>query len=559
MNSYSERNKQIVDYLNSKMDEIDKEYPQINVRSRAAKALDNVLESPGSFDEVKEKLDKTFDKMIEVFKEKEDERRSQEISARNFFDIQMESRNVVSYPNKFFGETFKTPLIDIFEKYDEVINNPNIENKGAAFDHEFKNLLFVLKQKYKASISSQIKDDIMRGEWNGKKEDPLLFVSSDLFRGIDALTFDSIKNLYEIFLNDLNIISSDFDNSMKFCVNGSETPYVLTDNKYYSNDAYFDFRRLVHLFEFGKKHGKKLRLHYLIHDDYVPEDLISNVSNMNEEEKREYTLSFLDDYISHLSKELEDRQIVLDQIDVIGNIGLDNDRHFWLDTLGDTYYVDVFKIVRKYFYNSMLCIQVDDECIDLVCSKACNMIRNIQTIEKSEGIHLIDGIGVSSHITEFMEYYGRELSGKDMYDTMMQYCSFGLPIIRTEFDYKLMDETNLAYKPEFLKTMEYIDTRCGICGYILCGNSDTLTNQKGEFNHVHLVNQKGLPKKEYDSIRDKYLNKVTVSSNSSDNNTTGTVIKYSTDNRGSINALFTLFVVLFILIGFIVSALFLAS
>ena len=196
MEGNEERNRQIVDYLNKRMDEIDKDYPQLNVRTRATRALDKVLESKGSFEEIKGKLDNTLDKMISEYNEKIKEKEEEEKAARSAFDKGMEGIIVPKSSEYYFGQTYSTPLIEVFEKYEEVkASSLSEEEKKAKFDEDYKILLSVLKQKYRASISSQIKDDIMRGEFNGKKEDPLLYIMTGLFRGFDSLNYE-LPTLY---------------------------------------------------------------------------------------------------------------------------------------------------------------------------------------------------------------------------------------------------------------------------------------------------------------------------------------------------------------------------
>ena len=558
----TERNKQIVDYLNTRMDEIDSKYPEIDVRSRATKALDNIMESPGSFDEVKEKLDKSLDKMIQVFLEKEQSKKEEEVQARNKFDNEIGKANVFVPKEKVFGETYKNPMIEIFTKYEELKDDKD------KFNEELKVLISILRQKYKASISSQIIDDIMRGELNGRKEDPLLYIMSDLFRGIDNLDYDLVKSLYDTFINDVTIVSSDFDNNMKFCINGNEALYVLPDDKYMSNDMFFDFRKLVTLFKFAKNHGKKIRLHSLLNSEYVPEDLLAITNKLEVEKKKEYMMSFLEDYLAHLANALKNSGIELDQMDVLDSFN-SNEIKYW----NELNYVDVFNLVRKYFPNTMLLVNESNEMLDYVLGDFTNMLKELSSKK------LIDGIGISSHITEFIEYYGRELKGSDIYDSMLKLSKYNLPIYRTEFDFKGMED-KVSDRDEFINIIKYVDSKCGVSGLILCGNNDLITNKAGEFNKVHVFNDKGTIKKEYSEYvgmfktgeqvevltfndkDDKASNVVkwasgdeadaNVSGNSS--NSTPTVIKYSTDEKGFTTSVYALVAVLLILLGFIILA-----
>ena len=504
MEDFTERNKQIVEYLNKRMDEIDRDYPRINVKSRASRALENVLESQGSFEEIKNKLDKTLDKMIEVFNEKQSSRVNDEIGSREVFDKNIANFNFFIEKELVFGETYKTPLIEVFEKYEEIKDDDVLTNKKEVFDKEYPIFLSILKQKYKALMSSQMKDDIRKGELNGKKEDPLLYVMTDLFRGFDSLNYDIVTNLYNTFINDVSIVSTDFDNNMKFCINGNEALYVLPDGSYYSNDKYFDFTRLVKVFKFAKKHNKKVRLHSFITPDYIPEGLVDAISKVDNKDK--FIMTFLEDYLNHMLASLKTSGIIIDQIDVLDRI-IGTEDNFWskyLDANGYNFYIDILKLVKKVLPRAELIINESNEYLDYICDGFCKAIRSIQNLEKNTNTKLLDGIGLSSHIDEFIEYYGREIKGSDLYSTMVQYASFGLPIYRTEFDYKVMSENLEFSKKEMLDIIDYIDKKCNVVGFILSLNSDSLTTKDGEFNEVHLIDSLGVPKEEYKMFKNRY-------------------------------------------------------
>ena len=511
MDDNIERNKQIVEYLNGRMDEIDKLYPRLNVRSRATRALDNILESKGSFEDIKKKLDKTLDKMIEVYSEKESSRVNDELGSREVFDKNVAKFQTDYKVEKVFGETYKTPIIEVFEKYEEIIDDHALtaEDKKIVFDREYPSFLAMLKQKYKAFMSSQMKDDIRKGELNGRKEDPLLYIMTDLFRGFDSLNYDVVTNLYQTFLQDITIVSTDFDNGMKYCVNGSVALYLLPNHQYYSNDQYFDFSRMIKVFRFAKKHNKKIRLHSLLAPDSIPEGLIEAVSKLDDNEKGKFIMAFLEDYLKHLLSALKSNGIIVDQIDVLDCLTNPNVSNFWMDNLevsgnGYNYYIDIFKLVRRILPKASLIINEKDEYLDYVCDGLCKAIRSIQSLEKNTNTKLLDGIGLSSHIDEFIEYYGREIKGSDLYSTMVQYASFGLPIYRTEFDYKVMEENQEFSKKEILDIIDYTNEKCGVMGIIFYGNSDAITSKAGEFNGVHFIDSKGNPKEEYKIFKEQY-------------------------------------------------------
>ena len=170
-----------------------------------------------------------------------------------------------------------------------------------------------------------------------------------LFRGFDSLNYDIVSKLYNIFVKDVNVVSTDFDNDMKFCINGSEAVYVLPDNTYYPNDNYFDFSRLMRLFKFAKKHNKKIRLHSLFSNILIPEAFVSVIKKLPEDKKFDFVVAFLSDYLRSLSDALKKENIELDQIDVFSN--LTEEDNFWLKNVdatdnGYAYYVCRCNIIK---------------------------------------------------------------------------------------------------------------------------------------------------------------------------------------------------------------------
>ena len=100
------KNQNIEDYLNK----IAEEYPQLIDDEKLKKAKDMFLNRSESYDEIVEEINKILKDMIE--------KENQRIEMRNKLAEEIKKKQTEALnKDKFFGETYKSSLIEIFKLY----------------------------------------------------------------------------------------------------------------------------------------------------------------------------------------------------------------------------------------------------------------------------------------------------------------------------------------------------------------------------------------------------------------------------------------------------------
>ena len=178
-------------------------------------------------------------------------------------------------------------------------------------------------------------------------------------------------------------------------------------------------------------------------------------------------------------------------------------KSFWNNAIGknpandDEYFIDVLKILKKYFPQTDLVYNEYNEYNIKKCNKICKIIRYIKKIEKRDNIKLIDGLGLQSHYLEKISY-NIKLPVKDIIKTSKKYKQLNIPLYCTEFDFICNDESK---KQIIINTFikQYKDH---LKGFVTWGNSDSLTwhhciDDNGNYLNAHIINHNGIYKKEY--------------------------------------------------------------
>lgn len=560
-----ERNLKLLNYLNERVVDIDKKYPELHVQEKASKAMDNIMDSYGTYEEVKAKLDKTLNKMVEMHLEKIKEKKNKDRQARNTFEEAVSSVKSFSKEQTFFGETYRYTLIHVFELFESICNNPeyDLNKQKEKFSQELPNLVNTDRQKIHSFLSLQLKKAIAKGEYMGRKEDPLLYVLHELFRGIASLNYDVVRNLYQEFRNDVEIVGVEHEGKMLATIRCDQPIYVTEDGEYKSNPELFNFSYLKKIYDFAKRYDKKIKIHTITMYNSIPENLEEIILKIDSSKRRKFLLDFIDDYVKRLADFIYTNHYKLEQIDALNEIcNLDNEgdilrNDFWNKYIGnnpsnnDPYYIDILKIVRKYFKDTNLIYNENDEYLDFVSKRIVNIVNNIQSVEKRDNCHLLDGLGLQSHYSEFINYYGRELDVSDIYLPMARFVKLNIKLYRTEFDFKLMDENVSNNKYKILDVLYEVDKMAHVKGFIAWGNSDNLTWSFGDENAVSIVNASGKPKREYYQFLNMYGHKQNTSIDDNpevldiediagniSSNENSNVIKYSTGNRGFVTSYF---------------------
>lgn len=405
----------------------------------------------------------------------------------------------------FFGATYKSLLIELFILFEKTskLDIPDQEKK-TEYNKKIKEII----KKKKNNTLTHLK----KLTNNANKIDNAMY---DLFLGYDSLNYNIIKNLYNIYTKDINLVQCESEGKMKFIVPINQK--IFDDNYNINKDLKFDFSYLKMIYDYSKQNNKLIKHHEFLWHNSIPENLkneIDDIDNLNlsKEEteilKRNATLKFIDYYASKLSSFFKDNKYPIVLMDALNEIAEnENDylyrKSFWKNAIGknptngDEYFIDVLKILKKYFPKTDLIYNEYNEYKIKKCNKICKIIRYIKKIERRDNIKLIDGLGLQSHYSEKISY-NKKLSINDIIKTSKKYKKLNIPLYCTEFDFICNDkkERQIVMNTFIKQYKDYIK------GFVTWGNNDNLTwhhciDNNGNNLNAHIIDSNGIYKKEY--------------------------------------------------------------
>lgn len=405
----------------------------------------------------------------------------------------------------FFGATYKSLLIELFILF-EKISKLDITEQEKKTEYN-KKIKEIIKKKKNNTLTylKKLTNDV-------NKIDNAMY---DLFLGYDSLNYDIIKNLYNIYTKDINLVQCESEGKMKFIVPINQK--IFDENYNINQGLKFDFSHLKIIYDYAKQNNKLIKHHDFLWHNSIPENLkneIDNIDNLNlsKEEKmilkRNTTLKFIDYYASKLSSFFKDNKYPVILMDALNEI-TENEKDylyrksFWENAIGknptngDDYIIDVLKILKKHFPNIDLIYNEYNEYNIKKCNRICKIIQYIKKIEKRDNIKLIDGLGLQSHYLEKISY-NKKLSINDIIKTAKKYKKLHIPLYCTEFDFicngkkerKIVINTFIKQYKDYLK------------GFVTWGNNDNLTwhhcvDNNGNNLNAHIIDCNGIYKKEY--------------------------------------------------------------
>lgn len=405
----------------------------------------------------------------------------------------------------YFGSTYKSLLIKLFILLEKIDNkNVTYQEKKTKYNKKMKE---IIKNQRNSTLTylKELTNDI-------SKIDDAMY---DLFLGYDSLNYDTIRNLYNIYSKDINLVQCESEGKMKFVVPINQK--IFDDNYDVNKDLKLDFSHLKIIYDYAKQNHKLIKHHDFLWHNSIPENLKNEIEhidvlNLSTEEKKELkrsaTLKFIDYYASKLSSFFKDNNyhvILMDALNEICENKYDYlyRKSFWNNAIGknptndDEYFIDVLKILKKYFPKTDLIYNEYNEYNIKKCNKICKIIRYIKKIEKRDNIKLIDGLGLQSHYLEKISY-NIKLSVKDIIKTSKKYKQLNIPLYCTEFDFICNDES----KKQIIINIFIKQYKDHLKGFVTWGNSDSLTwhhciDDNGNYLNAHIINHNGIYKKEY--------------------------------------------------------------
>ena len=197
----------------------------------------------------------------------------------------------------FFGEVYKTYIIHILNIYEEISNSDLSEaEKRIKFKSQLKEYLSKNKVEMLYYMKQQTKSDRL-----------ITLASAELHRGAESLNYDTVKNLYKTFINDVTIVSNDYEGKMYSTILNNQKIFaepILDENGNVriNPNIRYNFDMIKETYDFAKEHGKKIKFHTFLWHNAIPENLKEEVDNMPDPiVKRKMVLTFLEHYANSLA------------------------------------------------------------------------------------------------------------------------------------------------------------------------------------------------------------------------------------------------------------------
>ena len=416
----------------------------------------------------------------------------------------------------FFGEVYKTYIIHVFSIYEHV-NNSDLpeEEKRTEFDAKLKEYLVENRLEMMNLLKQQTSSEKL-----------ISLAPTEIHRGSDSLNFDTVRNLYNTFVNDITIVSNDYEGKMYCTVFNNQKIFddpVLDEegNVRINLNINYNFDMLKETYDFAKQHGKQIKFHTLLWHDAVPENLRAEIDNVSDPSlKRKMALEFLKNYAASLSEFMKENGYELRQLEALNEIASDEPGKgvlrdsWWKDVIGnnpengDSYFIDVLKIVREAFPDTEIIYNEYNEYISDKTDRIVDIIEQVKSVEQRDGITLLDGIGLQAHYTDYLRGPNRPLKPKDIIKSAkkLQRACGTKGIYITEYDF--LDFAKNGNKERLEQT--FVDTYSKIAnGFIMWGNSDSLTwyhcvDENGNSRNAQIIDSEGRPKEIYKQYRDAF-------------------------------------------------------
>ena len=318
-----------------------------------------------------------------------------------------------------FVSKIKIIIPDFIEQYKRIKNNVD-EMKNSQSSNFGVSICFELIDLFEISKQCNNNDEFikMRDDYFKKLGyDPRFQEFDYIFPGLKDISYEDTIKIYNNLVNDVDCITPEWAGKMR-CIIDTRRPLFIGNN---INMDIFNFEYLDKLANFARNNNMKLRMHNIIwHKDFRP--LLENAS-------KEQIYLFLDTYMSELSNRYSD---VFYSIDVLNEITSDTPDKVlrdskWKDKLGEDYYINILKLAKKNFPNIDLYYNEYGEERPEKRKNIIEIIKNIQKVEKEEGIVLLDGIGIQSH-------YSTMTTDESIKEAYSDYSKLGKKLQITELD-----------------------------------------------------------------------------------------------------------------------------
>ena len=418
--------------------------------------------------------------------------------------------------NSYFGEVYKTYVIHILNMYKEISNsNLSEEEKRTEFETRMTEYLGENEEEMMTYLQQQTTDERL-----------ISIAPTELYRGADSLTFDTVKNLYDTFANDITIVSNDSEGKMYATVLNNQKifdePIIDEEGNIRINpNIEYNFDMIKETYDFAKENGKQVKFHTFLWHNAIPENLRNEIDGVSDPIlKRKMALEFLQNYASNLLNFMQENGYDLRQLEALNEIASDEPGEntlrdsWWKDVIGnnpengDAYFIDVLKIVKRNFPDTEIIYNEYNEFISDKTDRIVDIIEQVKKVEERDGITILDGIGLQAHYSDYIKGPNRPLTQKDILESAvkLQKACGEKGIYITEYDFIDFEKNGNKERLE----QAFIDSYGQISnGFIMWGNSDSLTwyhciDENGNSRNAQIIDADGKPKEIYEQYREAF-------------------------------------------------------
>lgn len=460
--------------------------------------------------------DLTFEDIKPIIDDKVNQYISRALAEREEVNSLKGELQTTSKHNSYFGEVYKTYVIHILKLYKE-INNSNLseEEKRTEFETRMREYLGENEEEMMTYLQQQTTDERL-----------ISLAPTELHRGADSLTFDTVRNMYDTFANDVTIVSNDSEGKMYTTVLNSQKifdePIIDEEGNICINpNIEYNFDMIKETYDFAKENGKQVKFHTFLWHDAVPENLRNEIDGVEDPIlKRKMALAFLQNYANSLANFMKENGYDLRQLEALNEIASDEPGEntlrdsWWKDVIGnnpengDAYFIDVLKIVRRNFPDIEVIYNEYNEFISDKTDKIIDIIKQVKKVEERDGITILDGIGLQAHYSDYIKGPNRPLTQKDIIESALklQRACGEKGIYITEYDFIDFEKNGNKEQLE----QAFIDSYGQISnGFIMWGNSDSLTwyhciDENGNSRNAQIIDADGKPKEIYEQYREAF-------------------------------------------------------
>lgn len=456
------KNELIEKYVYQLMKDLNSIYKNIMTEQAAERLINKFKDSTDNYDEIIKKINKRKQVIIRDFLYNQNK--------SEIFINQMINSGNTSNVKEFFGMSLSYELVYLLEEYEKIKDKSfyELEQKEEIFNN-IKNEYIEILEKNNSAISPEIR----------------------------KINYQIITNIYNNFIEDVDLVSCEYETSMNFTVKNNLPLYTLDNN---INKDIFDFSKAEKVYDFAIKHGKEIKFSSLI--EHFPDILERELETTKKERSRDKTLKFLEEYLKAIQIWARSKNYHFKQIDAINKVLDENNKVniSWEKALNKkTYYIDILKMIRSYFYNSELIYTESNEYIEAKAQEIVKLIEHINDIELFDEIKLIDGIDLELHYKKFDQNLERTISEDDIFKSMIILSSIDMPLYRTEKHYQR--KRVCLEQDKFVNAMIIADRICNVRGITICNNIESDTKP------ILLLDKQGNKNREYDQYANIYSKK----------------------------------------------------